>query len=1444
LPNCFLDGTNEFVVETKTSAQDGLDLLKDHSFDAIISDYQMPGMDGIAFLKAVREQFGDIPFILFTGRGREEVVIEAINNGADFYIQKGGDPEAQFAELAHKIRHAVRRKQAEKALIQSQGYLNQIFSSVKAGILIIDSANHEIVDINHAGADMIGLPREQILGNVCHKFICPAEAGQCPITNLHKSVDNSERILITSEGKRLPIIKYVTRVTLDGRECLLETFIDNSQRKQAEEVLIQKTEDLHVAYEAMTATEEELREQYDKLVIGEQNLRESETKYRDLAELLPQMVFETDLDLRITYANRHPLTVLGFTDKDLEHGINVLSLIDPSQHAHVRDSIQKSLNGISFEPQEYTALRKDGSSLPVIIYSAPLYRNKTLAGFRGVVIDISARKKMEDGLRESEEKFRSIVETSPDMIWEIDLQGKIGYISPMVTTITGYTPEELAGKPVTDLIPEPGKTFVMQDLARHLSSEGPFAPLEVPALHRNGQDLVIEIRPSRITDAGGTLKGFRGVARDITEHRKAEEALRESESKFRSIFENSPYPIAINSIPDNKFLQVNKAFLDISEYTEAEILGKDPIERGFLPLTEALKLISRRLLTGKIENVPLAVTAKDGKQVHVLFTTIPVTINNVPATVTVTAEVTKLKRVEEDLLQKNEDLNAAYEELTATDEELRQNYDELRKKEEMIRASEEKFRALVELSLDGIFITDFTGKLLFANRAAGLIIDTSDYEALIGKRNVMEFVAPESLADVLLDFSKVSQGIDAYLVHYRLITETKREVWVECIGKKIPFGDASAMLVSMRDITERKATELALQALVRGMVDTTGLDSLKKITETVSSWTGADCVMVGEIQPDGRTVKVLSMLLDGKEVYDFSYSLKGNPCENVAERGFCMFPDDAIRLFPLSKNLVELNIRGYLGTPLRNSEGRVFGILCALSRSPLTPTPTIQEIMDIIAVKAAAEMERLQIERTLRENQRMLAEAMDLAHLVNWEYDIRTDMLTFDDRFHALYGTTAVCESGNQMPAEVYVREFVHPEDRDILAEEAEKAKKTTDPQYVSQREHRILRRDGEIRHVVMRLAVTKDAEGRTIKIYGVNQDITERKRAEEALRESEVLFRGVFDNANDAVFLVERARDGPGKYRLVNNTAVQMLGYSKEELLEMSPRDIVPEDIAKKIMPEAIKKLVLDGHATFESGNRRKDGSIFPIEVSIRSFRYKGKDIDLSIVRDTTERKRAEEALHMANSKLQLLSAITPHDILNQIFVVKAYCIQSEKIIQDNQKALDYLMRIRKVTEKIQQTISFTKDYEKLGLTRSVWQEMGKISKMAAVDLLPESVNLIVNTGRYEVFADPMLMLVFYNLFENANRHGVHVTEIAVHFLEEKNSGTLIVEDNGIGIPAPLKEKIFEKGFGANTGFGLFLIREILGITGLSIKETGTEGKGARFEIHLPPGTWRRGTV
>ncbi len=153
----FLEREKEFSVITVTSGQKRLwRSWKQGTIEAIISDYQMPVMDGIGFLKQVRNKFKDIPFILFTGKGREEVAIEAFDNGADFYLQKGGDPRAQFGELSHKIRQAIRRKKAEEELRM----MHSTVSNAPEGILWINE-DGGITFFNDTICEMLGYTREE-----------------------------------------------------------------------------------------------------------------------------------------------------------------------------------------------------------------------------------------------------------------------------------------------------------------------------------------------------------------------------------------------------------------------------------------------------------------------------------------------------------------------------------------------------------------------------------------------------------------------------------------------------------------------------------------------------------------------------------------------------------------------------------------------------------------------------------------------------------------------------------------------------------------------------------------------------------------------------------------------------------------------------------------------------------------------------------------------------------------------------------------------------------------------------------------------------------------------------------------------------------------------------------------------------------------------------------
>jgi len=239
------------------------------------------------------------------------------------------------------------------------------------------------------------------------------------------------------------------------------------------------------------------------------------------------------------------------------------------------------------------------------------------------------------------------------------------------------------------------------------------------------------------------------------------------------------------------------------------------------------------------------------------------------------------------------------------------------------------------------------------------------------------------------------------------------------------------------------------------------------------------------------------------------------------------------------------------------------------------------------------------------------------------------------------------------------------------------------------------------------------------------------------------------------------------------------------------------------------------------------------------------GSEGALFVLRDITDRKQAELALAEANRKLSLLSGITRHDIRNKLTGLKAYLLLSEEAAEENdtRAAAEYLAREQEIADTIGRQIEFTKIYEDMGVMSPVWQDVDICIRVAMADLPLTGITLENVTAGYEVYADPLLEKVFYNLIDNALRYGGETFSAITVGASPAPDGTLILtlEDNGAGIAAEEKELIFGRGFGKNTGLGLFLSREILSITGITILENGEAGHGARFTIRVPAGAWRR---
>jgi len=210
---------------------------------------------------------------------------------------------------------------------------------------------------------------------------------------------------------------------------------------------------------------------------------------------------------------------------------------------------------------------------------------------------------------------------------------------------------------------------------------------------------------------------------------------------------------------------------------------------------------------------------------------------------------------------------------------------------------------------------------------------------------------------------------------------------------------------------------------------------------------------------------------------------------------------------------------------------------------------------------------------------------------------------------------------------------------------------------------------------------------------------------------------------------------------------------------------------------------------------------------------------------------------IQRANKQLRLITEITRHDILNKVNALQALL----KIVNMQINAFDVeeeFLRLESITNTIRSQIEFTKKYGNLGIQKPQWQN---INTMLFHVSTAENRKINAPIEELEIYADLLLEEVFVNLLDNSLRHGQKVTTIQISTTSRPDELILTWEDDGVGIPTAEKELIFERGFGKNTGFGLFFIRDILAITGISIMETGTPRGGARFEITIPAGKFRR---
>lgn len=710
-----------------------------------------------------------------------------------------------------------------------------------------------------------------------------------------------------------------------------------------------------------------------------------------------------------------------------------------------------------------------------------------------------------------------------------------------------------------------------------------------------------------------------------------------------------------------------------------------------------------------------------------------------------------------------------------------------------LRESEQKFRYLVEYALEGILILDFQGTILFANNAAARTIETDDRAGLIG-RNVMEFIAPESQQAVLEDFIQVSGGHDAFIAHYHAISAKGRKAFIECIGKAVTFDKQPADLISIRDVTEQKNAGDALK------------ESNRKYTELFEL--GAEAIFL----IDNETGLILEANAAASEMYGY-----------VRETLLTMKNTELSAEKEETHKVTTESPHGTIKIPLRyhrRNDGTVFPVEILGRFFTLNGRPVhIAAIRDIT--------ERKRAEEALFESHARFTQISGQSRAIIWEVDPE-GLYT--------YVSPASQEIIGYAPEElVGKRHFfdLHPEEgrEDFKASIQEKfAQRQVFQNLVNLRQTK----DGHVISMSTNGMPFFDEFNNFEGYRGSDSDISELKLAEEI----RTRFGRVLESSLNEIYFFDAQSL---RFVEVNHGARENIGYSMEELRSMTPLDIMEGYTHASF--ETLLSPLRTGEKEIQvlfTIHRRKDGSQYPVEVHLQLAGEEVLPVFVAFVLDITERTQTEEALRLANWKLNLLSGITRHDINNQMTVLRGYLSLMEMNPADP-LFNEYLQKMDASARRITSMIQFTKEYDEIGITVPAWQDIRSQVSTAANEISFGEIQLKNELpDRMEVFSEPLIFKVFYNLIENAVRYGDTITSIRF-YSENRNGDRIIVcEDDGVGIPCDEKEKIFLRGFGRNTGLGLALTREILEITGISIEETGEPGKGARFEITVPKGLWR----
>ncbi|MDD1697037.1 MAG: PAS domain S-box protein, partial [Methanoregula sp.] len=524
LAKIFLEQTGDFRVDTLTSAPAALDILGRTSYDCIISDYQMPVMDGIVFLKTVRSRGNALPFIIFTGKGREDVVIEALNSGADFYLQKGGDPKAQFAELAHKIRQAIEIRRAQKTM-------QDLVQGAPIPEFVID-AGHRVIFWNRALEEYSGITASDIVGTTDHwKAFYPNPRPCLADLIVDENIDGIARWYAGKQAKSMvmtdnfvatdyfPAMKggtwlFFTAAPLRDPSGKITGAIETLQDVTS---IRKKEEELRGAYEQAKASETALNFQNKLLEASEQRYRnvvEDQTEF--ITRFLPDGTHVFVNEAYCRYFNK---------SRDEIIGKKFIPRVPAEDQALVSDHFSSLTREHPTAIVTHRIILADGQVRWQRWSDRAIFDEQgILTEFQSVGRDVTEQKQAEEALRESEASLASIFRAAPVGIGLVSDRVLIR-VNDRICEMTRYSPEELVGKNSRILYPTDEEYDYVGTVKYAMIEDRGTGTVETRWMRKDGiiRDILLSSTP---LDPSAVRAGVMFTALDITDRKTAETRLR------------------------------------------------------------------------------------------------------------------------------------------------------------------------------------------------------------------------------------------------------------------------------------------------------------------------------------------------------------------------------------------------------------------------------------------------------------------------------------------------------------------------------------------------------------------------------------------------------------------------------------------------------------------------------------------------------------------------------------------------------------------------------------------------------------------------------------------------------------------------------------------------------------------------------------------------------